>query len=45
MNLTLAKCQAALQGDMPKIMMKNISYDILFKMKNLIETNKNISKE
>ena len=45
MNLTLAKCQAALQGDMPKIMMKNISYDILFKMKNLIETNKNILKE
>ena len=40
MNLTIAKCRSALKGHMPKIMMKNISNDILYKMKNLVETKK-----
>ena len=40
MNLTLDKCRAALKGDMPKIMMKNISNDILCKMKNQVGNNK-----
>ena len=40
MNLTLEKCRVALKGDMPKIMMKNISNEILFNMKSLVETNK-----
>ena len=40
MNLTLDKCRAALKGDMPKIMMKNISNDILCKMKNQVGFNK-----
>ena len=45
MNLTLDKCRSALQGHMPKIMMKNISNDILYKMKNLVETKKKKVKD
>ena len=45
LNLTLDKCRVALQNDMPKIMMKNISNEILYKMKNLVETNKNKIKD
>ena len=45
MNLTLDKCRSALQGHMPKIMMNNISNDILYKMKNLIETKKKKVKD
>lgn len=40
MNLTLDKCRSTLQGHMQKIMMKNISNVILYKMKNLVETKK-----
>ena len=45
MNLTLDKCRTALQGDMPKIMMKNISNEILYEMKKLIEKNKTKVKD
>ena len=45
LNLTLNKCKNSLQGDMPKIMMKNISNEILYKMKNLNEVNRNKIKD
>ena len=40
MNLTLDKCKEALQGFMPKVMMKNISNEILYKMINFVEIKK-----
>ena len=40
LNLTWDKCRTALQGDMPKIMMKAISNDVKETAKNKIKENK-----